>query len=462
MTPLMFGRVLLIAACQALAASAGLAQQDAPALPPAAGMSAAQELIMAGKHEEALTLLRPLAAGRPAGLDVLFHLGMAAAATAQRPGVAGSARDALLDEAADAFRAMLVQRPGLVRARLELARVLFLKEEDGLAKEHFERALAGNPPPQVAANINRFLAEIRARRRWSAYVGFALEPDSNINTSTDARRVYLRGIGEAEFTNHDPPSSGVGLSAWIGGEYQHPLGEELRLRFGGEISRTEFSDSEFNRMTVSGHAGPRWLIDRDTEGSLLAVANRRWMAGDPNRLDLGLRIELKRRLNHRLALSLQTSRLERRHDVSTRLDGPVLDASLGLDYVLTPALRANAGLGWSRERPESETSRNTGRRLEAGLSASLQRGLTIGGTASLRWTDWEGNQIYQESFGLLAEEGLDRKDRTSSLRLSVHHRAFTVSGFSPQFSLTGERRTSNIQTRDYDRVFGELRFVRPF
>ena len=44
----------------------------------------------------------------------------------------------------------------------------------------------------------------------------------------------------------------------------------------------------------------------------------------------------------------------------------------------------------------------------------------------------------------------------------AHNRALTVQGFSPQVSVTQESRTTNAQLHDYERVFGELRFVRLF
>ena len=75
---------------------------------------------------------------------------------------------------------MLVDRPDLVRVRLELARAFFLKGEDTLSRDHFERVLAGDPPGAVAANVRRFLSRIRARRGWSMYLGAAVAPDTNI------------------------------------------------------------------------------------------------------------------------------------------------------------------------------------------------------------------------------------------------------------------------------------------
>ena len=44
----------------------------------------------------------------------------------------------------------------------------------------------------------------------------------------------------------------------------------------------------------------------------------------------------------------------------------------------------------------------------------------------------------------------------------MHNRAFTVGGFSPQVSMVQEERASNAQLYDYERLSGELRFVRLF
>ena len=121
-----------------------------------------------------LAILRTLARGREVDGSVLFQIGLAATGASQQPGLADGQRKALLDEAIGAFRTMLIDRPGLVRVRLELARAFFLKGENDLSRRHFEHVLTGNPPAPVLANVRRFLAEIRERRRWTLHAGFAL------------------------------------------------------------------------------------------------------------------------------------------------------------------------------------------------------------------------------------------------------------------------------------------------
>ena len=208
-------------------------------------MTEARRLVRAGKFDEALAILRPHVRGQTVHADVVFQYGLAAIGASQKVGLAEDKREALLDEAIGAFHAMLVRRPELVRVRLELGRAFFLKGEDGLARRHFEQVLAGKPPEPVALNVNRFLVQIRARKRWTFRVGMALAPDSNIGGGSDERTIYIDVGGQRLPFRRDQQeltSSGIGLSAWAGGEYEHPLEERWRLRAGADISRREYGE----------------------------------------------------------------------------------------------------------------------------------------------------------------------------------------------------------------------------
>ncbi len=453
-------RALALVVCVAVATACGDAIA-APSAPPAGELTEARALIRAGKPEEALTVLRPLTRGRTVDAAVLFQIGIAALGAAQKPGLSEETRDTLLDEAIAAFHSMLVGRPGLIRVRLELARAFFLKGEDSLARRHFEQVLAGKPPAGVALNVNRFLAQIRARKRWSVHVGAALVPDSNLSTRSDEKTILIdTQFGRLPFTYQgDEPESGIGLSVWAGGEYQYPLADRWRLRAGGAISRREYKASEFDRLTVSGHVGPRWLVGRASEVSVLLSGLHQWTGSgveDPSHYDVGLRVEGRHRLSRRTTANLGVSRHERRHDRDFHFDGPVTDVTAGIAWVASPTVRIDTAAGWGDRRTERERERHSWRWMRLGATALLPWGFTVGGAGTLRWTDYEGNW---QPFVL---GGGSRSDLVRSIRLNVHNRAFTVAGFSPQVSMVQEQRTSNAQLHDYDRLSGELRFVRLF
>ena len=452
------------AAAAALLVLAGPAAGQQPPSPPAAGQPAAVEigkaraLIKQRRYVEALTVLGPLAKRRPVPANALFLIGLAGIEASQQKGTSAKAREALLDASIAALRTMLVRNPGLVRVRLELGRAFFLKGEDGLAREHFERVLAGNPPAAVALNVNHFLNRIRARKRWSLRIGMAVAPDSNVSASSDEERILIdTPFGRLPFTvQENKPRSGIGLSVWAGGEYQYPIEDRWRLRAGADISRREYRSDEFDRMVVSAHLGPRWLIDRTSEASVLASIRQSWLADEEDWRDLGLRVEGRHRLNRQTTAFLNASRHERRYDANTHLDGPIADLSAGLGWVAAPTMRIDTALGWGQQRTERERHRNSYRWGRLGATFLLPWGFTLGGAGTLRWTDYEGN------WAPFVLGGGERRDLTRSIRLNVHNRAFTVGGFSPQLSMVKEERTSNAQLHDYERISGELRFVRLF
>ena len=391
--------------------------------------------------------------------DGLFRTGMAALRAAG--GREGGRRERLLDEAIAAFRAILVERPGLVRVRLELARAFFLKRKDGLARDHFERVLAGKPIPAVVGNVRRFLEEMRARRRWSAHFGMALASDSNLNAASDDDTIHISLFGQTlpfRTGAEDKPKPGLGVAAWGGAEYRHPLNGRTRLRLGGDVSRREHERSAFDSTSLSVHAGPHWLADADTELALLASARRHLAAGESYSRETGIRLEAARRLSQRLAVQARASWHRRAHARASHrhLDGPQPEASLAAAWLATPQLRFDALAGWARDRTRSERERNTRRRARLGVSAALPHGFTLGAGVEWQLADYDGRWF------LLTPGNVPRKDRTRILSVSLLHRAFTLGGFSPGLTLARETRRSNAQLQDYRRTRIELRFVRQF
>ena len=100
--------------------------------------------------------------------------------------------------------------------------------------------------------------------------------------------------------------------------------------------------------------------------------------------------------------------------------------------------------------------RNRSRWLGAGVDVILPLGFTVGGGGEYRRANYESGW-----FPFVPDNGA-RKDTTRTLRASVHNRAVTVLGFSPQLVVVREERKSTAQLHDYERTRGELRFVRQF
>ena len=415
----------------------------------------ARALIERGQFGEALQILRPLAPNHPDQTDVLFLTGLAALGASQLPEATESEQIGFLDEAIAALHEILIDRPGLVRVRLELARAFFLKGDDELSREHFERVLAGKPPEAMATNIQRFLEAMRARRRWSGWFGATLAPDSNINAASDVGTIYIYGLPLRRDADAGA-RSGLGIVLWGGGEYQHPLTRQVRLRAGVDIARREYAGRDFDQTSLSAHTGPRWLINRETEMSLLGSLRRRWAAGKPQSRERGGRLDVVRRLSRRVVGNGRVSWHQRDYDRDKHLDGSRTDLSLSLRWQATPTMQTDATVGYAKERTQSTVWRNSSKWLRLGASFALPRGFTAGGSGEWLWTDYEGN------WAPFTPDGSAREDRTRILRASLFNRAFTVFGFSPKLALVNEARASTAQLYDYRRNRAELQFVRQF
>ena len=130
---------------------------------------------------------------------------------------------------------------------------------------------------------------------------------------------------------------------------------------------------------------------------------------------------------------------------------------LGAVWAALPVLRLGGNAGWNWSRANAEHWRNRGPRAGLGAALALPAGFTLGLRASLQRAEYQGQGF--------AHNTIDRKpckDKTRTLSLSVHNRAFTVAGFSPRLSLIREERDTNAQALDYRRNRAELSFVRQF
>ncbi len=418
-------------------------------------VKSARALVERERFAEALQILRPLAPDHRDLTDVRFLLGLAASRGSQTSGVEEETRLALLDEAIAAFRSILIRRPGLVRVRLELALAFYLKEEDALARDHFERALVGRPPEILVGNINRFLNVMRARRRWIGYFGFSLAPDTNINAASDAQFIYINGLPFRRGAQ-GMASSDIGVVGWGGGEYQFPLAERWRLRTGLDLNHREYKGKQFDQTYAGVFVGPRWLINRNTEMSLLASVSQRWFRQYSFNYDYGVRLEVEHRVFAGLRLSGRALWSDRKYQQQEFLEGPLMVFSLGATYVPFPIVQVNLLVGYQQQEAKVHPWTNAGYWTRMGTNVALPWGFSVGLSGEFRWTDYEGQ------WAPFVIDNSARQDQTRILRATLLNRAITVFGFSPQIAFSNQVRESNAQLFDFKRNLVEMRWVRQF
>ena len=287
---------------------------------------------------------------------------------------------------------------------------------------------------------------MRARKRWSAYFGLALAPDTNVGAASGADTIWLPAFGTLlPFRVNDDarPSSGVGLLVWGGGEYQQPLpdlwGRPLRLRVGGDALAPGIRP-----CALRPHADRRPCRAALARRPDLGVQPARQRPPGPERGRLRNTAKPACAWRRRSASVRACSRAEaaswhqRIYQERGGLNGPRWQASLDLRWQATPTLSAGLGFGYSAEAPRVQHQRNARPWVQVSANYALPWGFTVGASANFYRTTYEPGPYWR----VLTQGDAQRVDRGRSFRLTLLNRAVTLGGFSPQLVGIYEARDS--------------------
>ena len=219
----------------------------------------AKSLLDGGQAESAYGLLKPLEADRAGEPDFDFVLGMAAIDSGR------------IAEAIFALQRVVDTQPENGPARAELGRALMLANETDAAKAELETVRSLDPPEEVSATIDRYLASIERyqgayRTSFTRYVEAGIGFDDNINAATEADQVAAPALGGLVFalaSDSREQSSGI-LDLGAGFAFNSPLRPDLRFTGGIDFDyRITPQDSDFSYTDARGNAGLEYTRGQD-------------------------------------------------------------------------------------------------------------------------------------------------------------------------------------------------------
>ena len=170
-----------------------------------------------------------------------------------------------------ALERYVINYPDNLEARLELARGYFVLGEDARAREEFNGVLKANPPPNVAANIERFMNSLDARQSsyrttTGVYVEAGLGYDSNVNGGVGSAGITLPVFGNVRVDTTGVRQSADFSYVALGGEIIHPVAPGLAVfangRLDGKFNGGELA-SRFDQNNVVVNGGMTWLQDKN-------------------------------------------------------------------------------------------------------------------------------------------------------------------------------------------------------
>ncbi|MGH8764878.1 MAG: hypothetical protein ACRET8_04115, partial [Burkholderiales bacterium] len=144
-----------------------------------------------------------------------------------------------------ALERYVVNFPGNLQGRLELARGYFVLGEDARAREEFNGVLKANPPPDVRANIERFINALDARQSsyrttTGVYAEIGYGHDTNVNGGVGSSGIVVPVFGNVRVAPVGVQIKADFTSFALGGEVIHPLAPGLAVFANGRV------DGKFN------------------------------------------------------------------------------------------------------------------------------------------------------------------------------------------------------------------------
>lgn len=337
-----------------------------------------------------------------------------------------------VDEAIRQFRRVLLQHPEQTRVRLELARALMLKGQDGGAEHNFRLAAQDpNLPQEILRTIQSSRGILRDRRTWSVSTDFGFAPDSNISNGTSASTIDANVLGQTQQLTLNPSAraqSGVGQTAGMAGSYRLKIGEVKSLLVEADSRIANYKGVASDDATVQLAIGPEFRLSDDTSFSVQALGAQRWFGGNIASRQFGIRTNIQHNLHEGQRVGFS---LDARHNLSPQnaaYSGWNIGAYATFEQVIARRFIASASLFGRRDALSSAGYSSVEVGANLGIGGELAHGINAGISGGI------SRAIFDAPLAFFSND--PRKDLRLNARAYVGMRAFRLLGFSPSITYT--------------------------
>jgi tetratricopeptide (TPR) repeat protein len=353
-------------------------------------------------------------------------------------------------DAAMQFRAILDEKPGAQRVRLELARSLALLGDERGARRELRQAQAGGLPPAVQQIVDQFAGALRSRKPLGGSIEVALAPDSNINRATSAETLDTI-VAPLQLDEDARAQSGIGIKLGGQGYVRLPLDDSLNLlgRLSGQGSL--YGRSQFNDIAASAQLGIEYAIGDDRWRPAVGRVYR-WYGGPLYAHTDTVSLNWLHSAGGRAQVDFDLAAGRADYRANDLQDGWIYD--LAVSYERALGQRSGGALSLSAQR---QTARDPGyATVSGGIGLVIWREAgqtTLYGSLGVRRLNADRRLfLYPEQ----------RRDWYLRAGVGVTLRQLAVEGFAPLVRVNYERNSSTVGIYDFDRVTVDVGMTQAF
>ncbi|WKS99747.1 surface lipoprotein assembly modifier [Gallibacterium salpingitidis] len=337
------------------------------------------------------------------------------------------------------LREILAQNPALNPVRIELAKVLFLDQQNNEAEMQFKQAKSDHIPPQVEQLINLYLNAIQQRNSWYSYINTYYVQTKNVNNTASSRNIENTGF----IKNDDmlPQSAhGIAFNLTIGKDSNLSQSHYLALvnNFSGKYywDKHDYTDIQ-NRLSV-GYKRK----SAAQQFAILPFYEWRWLANKRYQQNSGLSLEWSKWLNNNLQLSANWEYSRNRYPTNQNLNGYNQLFSTTLLWLPNSTQLFYLGTDFQLEKTRVKQYSNRTHSVRTGWKQEWRAGISTQLNLSFSQRKFQDKAV----LGGILPLNKVRQDKIYNASLTLWKRDWHYWDITPKLRLTWKKQASNIST----------------
>ncbi|MBQ4493276.1 MAG: DUF560 domain-containing protein [Elusimicrobiaceae bacterium] len=359
------------------------------------------------------------------------------------------------------YRQLLNFNPSLTMARFNLAWVYFLKKEYEGARFNMKLALAQEDlPEEMRMQGNWLLYEIRQKKVWNAQIQVGIAPDTNINgvSGKQIECFYYAGLPfcrELESIQSDIGFQGSGLF-----DYTYKFNDKWSIKNRLSVDAIHYDDERFSFWSLGLASGPRYTAQR---GEYWLGASYKEQFNEEHRYShtAGLFAEASKDLNQKLSLfaKVEVSDIHYIQSVYKVFNAQEYALNARLFFFLNNYTYFVFGAGFSMTDAKLDYNSYFHQGYSLGLGVQLPYGFNIYIEPNISSNYFLKKGTYIND-GTLVEK--KRREHLQGVYISLSSNLLSVYDLTPRVNFIYNKRTSNIESYDFERTRWEFGISKAF
>ena len=231
-----------------------------------------------------------------------------------------------------------------------------------------------------------------------------------------------------------PPFSVGGASL----EFSPRLNDRVSWKTGVAAERSDYKGTRFDDTIINAWSGPRWF-GKNVEISAEAIALWRWYGLHVYQRAVGGQLETIVYAGRRTALTTRVALQEFDYPTFKGQSGPVWSLGGAVVRTLDPTTSIALLVGGALQNARTRDLSNRSGSVSLSATHDFRAGFVVTAVSTYTFTDYDAADAFF---------GIERRDRSRQLRITILNRRASIWRFTPTITYTHLRRKSSINLYD--------------